>query len=246
MQMPRRCLIDDFITSTKAVHSKERLYELLIEAVTALGFDLLNVSVVYDPELAEEHWGVGLINTYPAHWQKRYLDRKYAQIDPVLRRASGRSLPFWWRDIARQGTLNSEQRALLRDVEAAGLFNGVGVPFRGPTVLKAGLALATSSCRLDRPVDLDIAAVIGNRFYDVYKRICGVRPQLPIQACLSRRETEILVRAAHGRTDTEIMKGLGITYPTVRYHWGSIFKKLGASSRAQAVGYAVRDGVIEL
>lgn len=246
MPMSRRFLTDDFIAATKAVGSKERLYELLIEAVGGLGFDRLNVSVLYDPELADGHCGFGLVSTYPADWQRRYREQGYVEFDPVLRRVSGVSSPFWWRDIGRQEHLSAKQLTVLKEGEAAGLFNGLGIPFRGPAVQKASMDLATSSRRLDQPVDVDVAVAIGNHFYGVYKRICGVRRRLPTQARLSKREADILIRAAHGRTDAQISLALGIQPTTVHFHWRSIFNKLGASTRAQAVGYAVRDGVIEL
>lgn len=246
MYAPNRFVIDEFIAATRPVRTKARLYELLIEAVGGLGFDRVNFSIAYDPELAEVHWGFGLISTYPLDWQGHYIDRDYIRIDPVLRRASGVSPPFWWRDLSRQERLTSQQRAFLREGEAAGLYNGLGIPFRGPAVQKAGIALATSYRKLTDPVDFDIAVAICNHFYQAYKRICGVHLRLPSMARLSQREAEILVRAAHGRTDAEIAIVLGIRPTTVHYHWRSIFNKLGATTRAQAVGSAVRDGIIEI
>ena len=246
MDPPKRYVIDDFIAATKAVRTKERLYELLVEALEALGFDRVNFSVAYDPELAEEYWGFGLISTYPLDWQGQYADRDYIRIDPVLRRASGVSPPFWWRDLPRQERLTQAQRAFLREGEAAGLHNGLGIPFRGPAVQKAGIALATSYRRLYQPADVDVVVAICHHFYAVYKRICGATVRLPNQTTLSVREAEILVRAAHGRTDTEIALVLGIQPTTIHYHWRSILQKLGASTRAQAVGLAVRDRIIEI
>lgn len=246
MSSPQRFFIDEFIAATKPVRTKERLYELLVQAVEGLGFDRVNFSVAFDPELADVHWGFGLISTYPLDWQGHYVDMGYIRIDPVLRRASGVSPPFWWRDLRRQERLTPQQRAFLREGEAAGLFNGLGIPFRGPAVQKAGIALATSYRRLHQPVDIDVAVAVSNHFYNVYKRICGATPRLPHQARLSVREAEILVRAAHGRTDGEIALVLGIQPTTIHYHWRSIFNKLGVTSRAQAVGYAVRDGMIEI
>ena len=246
MPMRRRFLTDDFITATKAVRTKARLYELLIDAAAGLGFDHLNVSVLQDPDLADDDLGFGLVSTYPSDWQKRYLERDYVRIDPVLRRACGTSTPIWWRDLGQHERLTAKQVAILSESEAAGLYNGLGVPFRGPAVQRAGMALATSSRRLDEAADVDVAVAIGNHFYDVYKRLCGARHRLPSQARLSQREADILIRAAHGRTDAQIAVVLGIRPTTVKFHWRRIFQKLGASTRAQAVGYAVRDAVIEL
>ncbi len=55
---------------------------------------------------------------------------------------------------------------------------------------------------------------------------------------LSSREAEILRRVAAGASNKEIAAGLGISPNTVRVHVHEIFRKLGISSRAQAVLYA--------
>lgn len=246
MRAPKRFIIDEFISATKLISSKHRLYELLVESFECFGFDQLAFSVAFDPELEDTHWGVALVSTYPIDWQRQYVDRKYARIDPVLQQVSGVASPFWWRDLSRNVKLTTQQQAFLRDGEAAGIYNGFAVPFRGPAVQRAGIALATSSRHLSQPVDIDVVVALSNHFYQVYKRLCGKRGCLVRTVSFSPREAEILVRAAHGRTDAEIAIVLGIQPTTINYHWRSIFHKLSAATRAQAVGYAIRYGMIDL
>ena len=57
---------------------------------------------------------------------------------------------------------------------------------------------------------------------------------------LSAREMEVLRLVAAGLSDREIAGQLFITERTVRYHITSIFAKLGAENRAQAVALAGR------
>ncbi len=246
MLAPKRFIIDEFIVATKLVNSKHRLYDLLVESFECFGFDRLVFSIAYDPELEDAHCGVALISTYPPDWQRRYLELEYARIDPVLQQVTGVAPPFWWRDLHRQVKLTPRQRAFLKDGEAAGIHNGLAVPFRGPAVQRAGIALATSSRQLSQPVDIDVIVALSNHFYQVYKRLCGKQARLIETASLSTREAEILVRAAHGRTDAEIANVLGIQPTTIHYHWRGIFHKLSASTRAQAVGYAIKYGIIDL
>jgi DNA-binding CsgD family transcriptional regulator len=47
-----------------------------------------------------------------------------------------------------------------------------------------------------------------------------------------------------GKTNWEIARILGLTERTVRFHAGSIFKKLDVSSRTQAVARAMAKGLI--
>ena len=67
----------------------------------------------------------------------------------------------------------------------------------------------------------------------------------PVQA-LSPRETEVLHMLSDGLGNKEIAWRLRISEHTVKFHVGSIFNKLNASSRAEAVAIAVRRGLIAL
>ncbi|HET8569731.1 MAG TPA: helix-turn-helix domain-containing protein [Candidatus Limnocylindria bacterium] len=62
---------------------------------------------------------------------------------------------------------------------------------------------------------------------------------------LSRRESEIISLVAAGETTKAIAARLRISRNTVNWHVGNAFAKLGASSRAEAVAVALRDGEID-
>jgi len=49
---------------------------------------------------------------------------------------------------------------------------------------------------------------------------------------------------AEGLGNKEIASKLGISDHTVKFHTSSIFAKLGASNRAEAVTLGIRDGLI--
>lgn len=57
---------------------------------------------------------------------------------------------------------------------------------------------------------------------------------------LSIREQECLVLMARGMTNREIAKTLGIRDRTVKFHADNVMRKLGASTRAEAVAIAAR------
>ena len=57
---------------------------------------------------------------------------------------------------------------------------------------------------------------------------------------LSPREREVLALLAEGLPTKQIARSLGITERTVKFHVASLFAKLGASNRAQAVALAAR------
>jgi DNA-binding NarL/FixJ family response regulator len=71
-------------------------------------------------------------------------------------------------------------------------------------------------------------------------------PPAPIAAPLTEREQEVLGWLARGRVNKEIAAGLGISERTVKFHVSSIFNKLGATNRTEAVTLAVQRGLVSL
>ena len=55
---------------------------------------------------------------------------------------------------------------------------------------------------------------------------------------LSERELEVLALLASGRTNAEIARDLFVALGTVKSHVNNIYRKLGASNRAEAVSKA--------
>ena len=63
-------------------------------------------------------------------------------------------------------------------------------------------------------------------------------------AGLSAREAEVLRLVARGLTDAQAAKELFISPRTVNWHLGSIYRKLGFHSRAEATRFAVEHGLL--
>ena len=63
---------------------------------------------------------------------------------------------------------------------------------------------------------------------------------------LTPREIEVLTAIADGLSNKEAARRLGISQHTVKFHLESLFRKLDAKSRADAVHKGLRRGLIEL
>jgi DNA-binding CsgD family transcriptional regulator len=62
----------------------------------------------------------------------------------------------------------------------------------------------------------------------------GTDAYRPVFAALTEREQEVLRRAATGETNMQIAAALGVTIHAVKFHLGSIFRKLGVTNRTSA------------
>jgi DNA-binding NarL/FixJ family response regulator len=63
---------------------------------------------------------------------------------------------------------------------------------------------------------------------------------------LTAREREVLELLGHGLSNKMIARDLGISEHTVKFHVSSIYAKLGAENRAEAVSLGARLGLISL
>lgn len=72
----------------------------------------------------------------------------------------------------------------------------------------------------------------------------GTRPA-DAAPVLTKREIEVLVGMSHGRSNAQIGQELFLSEDTVKTHARRLFRKLGASDRAQAVAIGLRRGIID-
>jgi DNA-binding NarL/FixJ family response regulator len=62
---------------------------------------------------------------------------------------------------------------------------------------------------------------------------------------LTPREIEVLAAVAHGLSNKAAARHLGISPHTVKFHIESLFRKLGAGSRAEAVAKGLKRQIVE-
>ena len=86
------------------------------------------------------------------------------------------------------------------------------------------------------------AVARGERYLD--PRIASRAAALEHAPRLSPRERDVLRLLAEGSSNKEIASALRVTERTVKFHVTSIFNKLGAENRAQAVTLAHQRGLI--
>ncbi len=122
--------------------------------------------------------------------------------------------------------------------------------------LRAGAAgFLTKDCELKEVVDAVRAVASGEVLLstEIAHRILAQFPEEAVDAestpntgPLTRREREVLQAVADGRSTTEIGRELFISVKTVKNHLASIYAKLDARDRTQAVISGVRLGIVQL
>lgn len=76
--------------------------------------------------------------------------------------------------------------------------------------------------------------------------MASAQPESSIYEALTARELEVLEVLAEGLSNRAIALRLHISEHTVKFHLASIFAKLGAENRTDAVRRGVRLGLITL
>lgn len=131
-------------------------------------------------------------------------------------------------DIARRAALVEKQRLkdAFKDAVAAALEDaGVG-------------RVATSRSNLEQL--LEMACQRADVGPEVGRQLVELLSPTPALASLTKREVEVLELMACGLGDAEIAARLYVARVTVRVHASNILRKLGASSREEAIALAVR------
>jgi DNA-binding CsgD family transcriptional regulator len=148
------------------------------------------------------------------------------------------------------------ERARICFEDASDLFDRSGIPFEGG---RARLALAQALAALGRR---DEARAEAERARDGFVRLgakgesaaaevalrdldgASVKPEAPPGKVLTPREVEVLRCIARGLNDKEIADRLFLSQHTVHRHVSNILSKLDLPSRAAAVAYGSRRGIL--
>ena len=114
---------------------------------------------------------------------------------------------------------------------------------RGSGIEVAGEAATTAEARAaDHDADAYLVARSNGRVARSLDRDPDDIPEEP----LTPREIEVLALLAEGHPNKAIARRLDISDQTVKFHVASIYGKLGAANRTDAVRRAVRRGLVTL
>jgi len=179
---------------------------------------------------------------YPKEWVRLYQERKYYDVDPIVKENFSRFTIQYWADTYRKLRPEKEFVAVAEDF---GLCSGYTSGIRNLSGTTGGLF---SFAGIDLPRSertRTVLELVTPHLYQAVERITSSErlERLPV---LSAREKEVLKWVAYGKTSWETSVILGISDRTVKFHINNVMKKLNASTRTHAVAIASELGLVDL
>ena len=191
------------------------------------------------------HTAFGAV-TYPEEWKTFYHHNNLIEVDPTLHVARRSIAPVDWCSISA----TDKGSKFLNTASDFGLgTNGVTIPVHGPFG-EVGFLSVNKSCSAKKWAGHYKEILSELHRYSVYTHDAVIQSYSPMKhmqrPTLSSRETEVLSFAAAGHSMAKIGHKLGIAEKTVELHLRSVRTKLNSLNTAQAVGRAVRLGIVRL
>lgn len=236
--------LEAYIETTQDCKTEENLFRQFDIFVGSYGVDVSTYHIVAE-NLRAIPVETGLVRqNFPKDWVKRYLEKSYADIDPVIEQSRREARPFHWFDVDKKLNLNAKQKEFLEELKSAGLTDGIAVPVFGPKGTMAYFGLGT----LEDQLDISDADMMELQFaclqtHNRYIELAHIDDETPIKR-LSPRESEVLSLVAAGLSNNYIAERLNISENTVDTMLRRVFAKLGVNNRISAVLRGIGSGLI--
>lgn len=187
-----------------------------------------------------------VLHNYPSAWVRSFADRNQHECDPVFQRAERDILPFRWNAPDFTAALTRSQRRILQEAASMGIADGFTVPIHLPWAAgarRASCSVIPDTSSIDDGAYRAVQVMAPYLYASVgYQKDLKAARQNALQAgpVLSARERDCLALAAQGKGDWEISQLLRISEHTVHKHVEAAKRRLGVSTRIQAIVWAVQ------
>lgn len=185
-----------------------------------------------------------ILTNYPRDWLRIYDHFGYIRLDPVAAKLLTSISPFAWDELPING---SKVRTFWNRAARFGLRHGYTVPVHGPRGQHAVLGLSGS----DSPLPLECRQERFARTWtfgvQLLEEVFGAYLQQDTASDkpLMPKQRGALSLIARGFSIREISELLGLHSRTVEYHLRGAMKRLGATTREQAIVRALLTGDID-
>lgn len=220
------------IDFSSTVSSLAELNETFAPAITYLGFSLFAFTEVVDqarrPTLRIA-FGEGFQS-----WERRYLERDYAPYDAVGEECRKGVDPFYWSDLLNRAPLSERARQVLTDAQSFGLHEGFVAPVHQPNGSIYAVLFAGQLSTRRHPQERILTHMLAT-YYGLAGQKLSTSPKRSSIKALTERQRECLRWVRAGKSSVDIGAILRISAGVVDEHVANACKRLGVSTRTQAV-----------
>jgi DNA-binding CsgD family transcriptional regulator len=187
-----------------------------------------------------------LLLTYDDAWVKRYVERDYFRIDPVVLAGRKGFLPIDWLTAEHS---SKEARHFFAEAESYGVGrHGFTLPIRGPAGERALFTITTNTTdehwhrwRFSHLRDFHLVA---QYFHDRAMCLAGLR-DTNVMRPLSPRETQCLESLVRGQAPAQVADTFGLSVSAVHAYLRTARQKLECSTLEQAIAKAIRLDLVQ-
>lgn len=228
----------EYVSAIATAQDLVALQDLFAAAAAHLGFARVGLFSHVDP-LRPGDRGVALSAGQDA-WIAHYSRQGYQLVDPFQREARRRSTPFLLSEVSLDPA-DPVQTRMLDDMRAAGLHDGLAIPIRTPGELPAACVFFGAEALTPERYGLAHAAAVFTHAA-ACRLLAKKRGHAP--TALTPRECSCLVWVARGKSDVEIAQLTSLSRRTVHHTIERAKRRLGVTTRVQAVVLALEQGLI--
>lgn len=218
---------------------KKDLLRGMDKATRSLEFD--HFSLAYQSVLPVTQPRLSWLTNYPKAWQEHYFQAGYLRIDPRIGRARACRKAFVWTP-----ELFQHVPALWNDLQKNDLENGCTQPILSEAsgvsmlsfVRKERAVTAAELAEKEKDI-LQLAQIV----HKLYARLLRQQEASTLPE-LTRREMEIMLWSAEGKSAQDIAHRLGISRNTIEFHIKNALAKLNAPNKTAAVVRAASLGML--
>ncbi len=227
------------LAQIKAAKSVEEFERIFFELVSQIGYRYFVISGI--PGNGEDLADLLVVAHVPEAWRKIYFGSNFIEIDPIVKRCAAAPEPFFWAEVISKLSPHSPECAVMRKAEAHGLINGVCFPVHGVNGFEAGVSLSGKTGDLSASDMRNLHLICLYAFNKLKSIATGSAISVP---SLTKREREILLWSAFGKTNRQVADILFLSEETVATHMKKIIRKLSAQNKTEAIALALRAGLI--
>ena len=231
------------ITTLQKEISESKSLDSLRLAMLKLAKNLSCDYIFYNIQISnsvEENLFLGIGN-YPPSWLKKYIEKDYAQIDPILIHCLNQTDLIYWKQ-HNNSSANQQIKDFFYDAKQFGLNDGVSKGLH-KSQSEIGIISLASMNPLNHNHIASVIDIFQPLIHESIIRLDSSYKDAKLKI-LTKRELEALHHMAEGKTSIDIAYEMKISENTVVFHIKNIIKKLNATNRTQAVARAIMIGLI--